>query len=54
MRDLPPLTYLPTVVAVGRNLLANVKLELHRLARQLKALMEKLSPQYQSRALLSV
>jgi hypothetical protein len=48
MRDLLPLTYLPIVVAGGRNLLENAKPALHRLARQLKALMEKLLPLFRS------
>jgi hypothetical protein len=54
MRDLPPPTYLPIVAAGGRNPLANVKLVLHPLARQLKALMEKLLPPFRSLALSSV
>jgi hypothetical protein len=53
-RDLPPPTYLPIVAAGGRNPLANVKLVLHPLARQLKALMEKLLPPFRSLALSSV
>jgi hypothetical protein len=53
-RDLPPPTYLPIVAAGGRNPLENARLVLHPLARQLKALMEKLLPPFRSLALSSV
>jgi hypothetical protein len=53
-RDLPPPTYLPIVAAGGRNPLENARLVLHPLARQLKALMEKLLPPFRSLALSNV
>jgi hypothetical protein len=50
-QDLQLHIYLPTVAADGRNQLENAKQALHQLARQLKALMEKLLLLFRSLAL---
>jgi hypothetical protein len=51
--DLPPHIYQLIAAAVGRNLLESAKPALHQLARQLRALMEKLLQRFRSLVLLN-